>query len=213
MIQLRKSAALCMLALLAGLALAAPATAKTTGKPAEPSYTSSGSCAVTDVVPTADACFGTVLPEPSNDSNINLNTAVFGGATGLFGRTEWDFLTKVNTGATGGTTEGTNIGLTLDPDTGGAPGSWKVNAGSLTVFDYIAIVLKQGNTWAAYLFDGAIPEEGRWSSVAFDQSGGLSHFSIYTGPRIAEVPLPAAGFLLLGALGGLGIASRRRKRA
>ncbi|HEX9857508.1 MAG TPA: VPLPA-CTERM sorting domain-containing protein [Paracoccaceae bacterium] len=175
-------------------------------------YTSSGTCTVSDLTVAADDCFGTVLPVPTNVDTVDLNADTFGGLLGLFGNTNWSFLTKVETGAGGGTTEGTDIGLTLDPDTGGAPGSWEVNPGSLSGYDFIAIILKQGRTWAAYLYEGVIPESGDWTSDAFAQDDGLSHFSIYTGP-VTPIPLPAAGFLLIGALGGLGVIARRRKTA
>lgn len=50
--------------------------------------------------------------------------------------------------------------------------------------------------------------EGFWSNIP-RQGGGLSHVSLY---GVAAIPVPAAGFLLLGALGGL-VALRRRHRA
>lgn len=50
---------------------------------------------------------------------------------------------------------------------------------------------------------------GSWSIAAGSQS--LSHISLYGTLVPATIPLPAAGFLLIGALGGLGLASRRRR--
>lgn len=40
---------------------------------------------------------------------------------------------------------------------------------------------------------------------------GLSHVTIYTKPAV--IPVPAAGLLLIGALGALGLAKRRRRAA
>lgn len=198
----------------------------TTGTMAATVYdlTSTGSCKPGDMTVAADDCWGTVLiingqdgnSQAGNENNVDVNDSTFRDKngtflwTGLFDHQDWSFLTKVNTGDNGGTTEGTDIGLTLDPDTGGSPGNWTVDPGTLSIYERIVIVLKQGSTWAAYLYEGDIPEGGSFSSAAFDQSGGLSHFTIYAGP-MAPIPLPAAGFLMLGALGGLGVAARRRK--
>lgn len=48
------------------------------------------------------------------------------------------------------------------------------------------------------------------SSFGIGASGKYDAFKI-TSITVAAVPVPAAGFLLLGALGGLGLAARRRK--
>lgn len=47
-----------------------------------------------------------------------------------------------------------------------------------------------------------------WSTT---MQQGLSHVSIYV--KTAAVPVPAAGILLLGGLGALGLAKRRRRQA
>lgn len=76
----------------------------------------------------------------------------------------------------------------------------------------IALVLKAGNNFAAFLLD-PFNLSGDWTS-----SRGLSHASVYyrscdegdAGCGISAVPLPAAGWMLLAGIGGL-VALRRRK--
>lgn len=171
-------------------------------------YTSAGTCLVTDVTPNAGSCFGTVLPTPVNDSASLLNNNTFGSDAGLFGRTNWAQLAKFDTPGGGSNTNGLSL----------SGNNWSF-AGSL-LYDAVAIVLKQSNTFSAYLFVGGLASSGTWSTPGFgQQSGGLSHMSIYTsGDRIVPppppppvVPLPAAGFLMLGALGGLAALRRRCK--
>ena len=182
-------------------------------------FTSSGSCKTIDVTPEAAECFGTVLPEPTNDSNTDLNQSTFDGETGLFGETDWVFAGKFNTGNPEDPDFGLDpaslegIELELDPDNGSAPGEWSVADNFLSeMFGEIVVVLKQSNTWSAYLYDDStgIPNGGVFTAGAFD-TNGLSHLSIYgRGEGSTEIPLPAAGWLLLGGLGGL-YAMRRRK--
>ena len=101
------------------------------------------------------------------------------------------------------------VSFSLAPIIGDSSGSWTVNdynAANLMV----ALVLKGGNGFAAFLLDGD-PLTGLWSS-----SADLSHASIwYSGEATpveepSPVPLPAAGWLLLAGIGGLA-ALRRRK--
>jgi hypothetical protein len=59
---------------------------------------------------------------------------------------------------------------------------------------------------------GLIWNQGGEQTFTFTQVGqgaGLSHITEFG--RSTVIPLPAAGFLLLGALGGMGFVARRRK--
>lgn len=91
---------------------------------------------------------------------------------------------------------------------GGIGGTFTID---LTGWTNVLLVFKVGGgpyepAFAAFLIDPTGIVNGEWST---DRPQGLSHVSIYGTP--APIPLPAAGFLMLGALGALGVAARRRK--
>ena len=189
-------------------------------------------CRVTDVMDQASssyasACYGAVYEgntgtgsDGVNDSTSLLYEGRFyaslqdwmggeagGGSftTGLFGETDWVSLARVEG-------EGTSGGLTISYGSAGAyDGTWSY-VGDL--YEEMVLVLKQGATFTAYLFEGGIFEDGYWSTteLAFgNNAGDLSHATIYgRGANLSAVPLPAAGFLLLGGLAGLGLMRRRK---
>jgi hypothetical protein len=83
------------------------------------------------------------------------------------------------------------------------------------------LTLNRANSFSAFLLDPTQPLAGQWWTNGPGNSGmGLSHASIYyrgdagtgTGNGLAPIPLPAAGWLLLTALCGLGAAGLRRRR-
>lgn len=86
------------------------------------------------------------------------------------------------------------------------------NNGNAYVSAALYIIMKVGNT-PDYLMirnDSGVSQTFSFSQAA-GSKGGLSH-SYSLGTPISTVPLPAAGFLLFGALGGLGFVARRRRK-
>lgn len=133
---------------------------------------------------TAAACF------TGNDTNQ------IDSAFSLFGMTGW-ILAQKNDSSTGDQ----KITFTDAPVNGTKSGDWEISGHA----DKTVITLKAGNGFGAFLLDQP-GLSGLWST-----GKDLSHASIYYIGTPSEVPLPAAGLLLLGGLGGLGLAGRRRR--
>jgi len=170
-------------------------------------YTSTDSCVVTDVSATADQCFGAIQESPINDSESSLNNDTFGGLTGLFGYTDWDFLAKQDMPSG---LSGTDIGLSVT-QTGSNNGSWSVNTDELDLFARVVLILKAGNTFSSYLYEPGsnAGDSGSWATTALGDKN-LSHLSFYTS-GMSPVPVPAAFWLFGTALIGFIGISRRTK--
>lgn len=173
---------------------------------------------------TSTACVGPITGNDAigNDSgaNVNLNNpATFGGP--LFGSTNWELDTRINVLEDKSTDPSTFsfasaapsgiLSATLGADA--LSGTWSVT--SWAGIEKAMLILKGGNGFAAYLLDLTVGLNGEWITQALKNGGGqqpaLSHVSLYTTP--APIPVPAAGLLLITALGGLGLAARRRRKA
>ena len=134
----------------------------------------------------ATDCWGT---ESGNDPGPGGTISITG--SGITGSLDFDFLAKIDDDGL----EGANIGLDVQV-LGATSGTWSYDP-TLASFTSFLIVLKAANDpgYAVWLFNNgsdAASWMGEWE-VAWGND--LSHITIY---GVNEVPLPAAGFLLLG---------------
>ena len=92
-------------------------------------------------------------------------------------------------------------------------GTWSFTAGPGLTHAPAYMVVKAATNWALYALDALA---GDWSTAGLmtpngKNQAGASHVSFYN--SVAPVPLPAAAWLLIAGLGGLGVVARRRRTA
>lgn len=175
-----------------------------------------GSCQVTDVSPTADACAGYI-----DNANDFLGDPLFvnsfdGGVLG--GGWTFDSKTDINDDGTQSLTGNGNITVTTPVPA--SSGDWLINniATLIANFDDAMIVLKASNGFNAYLFEmfGMDIETGEWTMYVGNDDPrelkDISHISLYLRGDGGDIPLPATiGMLGIGLIGlGAGLARRRR---
>lgn len=144
-------------------------------------YTSDGSCSLSNVDPAASECFGLA---DGNVQQVDVNNDTFGSDLGLFGHRDW-------------------VTIQVDEAFQG-DGSFDVGAHS---YSMVAILLKSADQFSAYLvnewFGGTLEY---WTANKND----LSNYTI-VGRSPSQIPVPAAGWLLIAGLGGLAAMRRRAK--
>ncbi len=152
----------------------------------------------------------------NNDSAADMNG--FNSGAGVFGVKNWIFGGKSAQDTGDETVSPFNL---LATPVGAKSGVWSVS--TFNNWTKAALVVKGGaEAWVAYLLD-VTKLSGTWTTNDILNSGGkqpdISHLSLYVGgeqvnpPPPAPVPLPAAGLLLVGAVGGLAALRRRKARA
>lgn len=158
-------------------------------------YEDSTACSETfDVTPDADECFGL---STGNAQNVDANADQFvysdtTTVTGLFGITNW--------------TE-----FQSEPDFEDILDDAKTGFFDIIANSYatVAVLLKSGDEFAAYKFDDGF--SGRLDFATANDKGLSNYVVLGTGTSV--VPLPAAGWLLLGGIGGIAALKRRKKKA
>lgn len=190
---LRTLAAAGLLALMAGGASAATCNIA--------NFTTSTAC----VSPVTGGPGGNVIASEMNRQSI-------------FGRNNWTLLAELEEPDTesGSETFGRFGSLvvftvTYGPD-GAQSGTWALNPLLRWGAGLFAFAIKGATSNAVYLMDTRF-RFGTWNVVDLLNAGGnpdMSNIRLFGTAQLAPIPLPAAGFLMLGALGLL---SRRRRKA
>ena len=137
------------------------------------------------------------------------------GEERLNGITDWEFGQGISFGPSGSSLD-TGIDLGLAATSGAAGGSWSMNPDALTSFSHLLMILRSGETFFNYLFDGPSPD-GAWTNTDGQSVDKVLVFVSSSGSPATDspsaVPLPASLAFLFGGLGALGLIARRRRVA
>ncbi|WP_371060692.1 VPLPA-CTERM sorting domain-containing protein [Rhodosalinus sp. 5P4] len=170
---------------------------------------------VTNNVEPTTSCFSLEgLSDGSGDKLDELNGVEINGATG-----GWNTLGKFEPLGSN-----TNFAV-LGNDS--LSGKWKLFDAATSLYGEFMMVFKAGSDSAAggdgntdpaafvgYILNGT---SGEWFSPLLDKENGeardVSNVELYGRGEAPVIPLPAAGWMLLSALGGLGLVARRRRKA
>ena len=198
---LKGLAAAAVLALMAGAGSAAPVNCPGTVTTSDREFTVdtlvSSTCFETGV--------GNINGNPSKDPLYPLLLAQFGPGHVLIDKSD-DSTSGLKPNA---------LTATFGSLTSGLSGAWSFvmpSAGSGFSWTNVILAFKSGKgkfdpNWAAFKIPDGITS-GTW---AISEQNALSHANLYAQKIPSPVPVPAAGLLLLGALGGLAALRRRRK--
>jgi hypothetical protein len=162
---------------------------------------------------TSTACQDDIPGGPGGNVTTTQMNAFNGGA-GVFGVSGWTDLGKIETTSAAGVFPSDYFSVTTNG--GNASGTWSLNADyKFTAGASYAFVLKGGTDNVAYLLDSSVTS-GSWTNLdLFTPNGknnaGLSNMTLYGTTTPAPVPLPAAAWLLVGGIAGLGAVARRRR--
>jgi hypothetical protein len=140
----------------------------------------------------------------------------------IFGKTGWLQIAKLESTSPGSPANLDTAGVTFKSTsvTGNFSGTWSVAQSVYDNYSYVAIVMNDGNhnphPTIAYLVTAL---GGTWITpwvhrIHDTLENSLSNVQ-FVGIRgeTTVIPLPAAGWLILAGLGGLGLVARRRSRA
>lgn len=139
-------------------------------------------------------------------------TAATMNSNNVFGSNQWSLLATLE--KPGSQSAPFLFSVTYGPN-GAQSGTWALNPLFNWGAGLYAFAIKGATDNAVYLMDKAFTS-GTWNVLALDNPGGhpdMSNIRLFGTAPLAPVPVPAAGFLLLGALGGLAMVRRRRKAA
>lgn len=177
---------------------AAVAVAGLTGSAGASTFTDCATFGAPDISSRVSTAIGCEVMQPDTQDYLNTTPLTVNKDGGFFDIGSWVYETKY--------------------DGNPAPGNYDLTSLFTGQTGDVLMVFKSGqNPLVGYLLSTA-SLVGTWSNPFTDPPFALpgqsteqtvSHLTIYS--NIAPIPLPAAGVLLIGALGGLGIAARRRK--
>lgn len=183
----------------------------------------------------------TLPPDASGKLTSNIGCVGIGGIgssnpgagdlNDMFGQASWSLIQKFDV-IDGKSIDGSEGGFSFSSADKNFSGRWSISQTLLDSWKFLAIVMKDGNQdpipTLAYLVNTV---GGAWNTpwakqkctgtgdkktCVWEPLNSLSNVQLWVSeknitPPPPPVPLPAAGFLLVGALGGLAALRRRRK--